>query len=730
MRDLEKSEGRNSHNSKINENMPNKKTGKIDMIKSREQKIQGKNLKELNYNGMEEKFDKIVRGIESESEQIQVPESLSSENMKKRLIQKKKKSMRYFAEIAAAVVLVAALGGAGVYQIISKNGTVAENADQAQTTSQAESDTKESLMGEVVHMQKIGKYRQAENYEEIYDLVSKYQKNLEYAVTADIGGMPDVSGNGDIDHSAASDTTKESLQNSKTDDFSKTNTMFEGIDESDFVKNDFDNLFVQDDNKVSIIDISGEKMKLITTIKPDLEKSDKIREMYADTKENRIVLIIQRVIEKEAKDDSTYAGGEVLEGCFNIYENADASVIMQTYDITDRENPQLVGTITMDGRYKDSRKSGQMILLFTTRALGAINPDDKDGMIPSVNGEKMNSDCIYIGEDISSELIMATVSLSEPDQTIDQMTIMSGYAEIYMSDNALYLYESTYKNEDEYTEITRFPFHSGYMCEGHSVTVRGNVNDKFAISEGADDGTVRVLTTIWNVDESTNELHLYDYSMKEVGSLTGIAKGEEVYAARYIGNIAYFITYHNTDPLFAADISDPQHPKMLGNVKMTGYSDYLHPYGDNLLLGIGYETDPDTSETLGVKLTMFDISDPVNLKILDSVVIDDANTQATNSYKAILADARKNLIGFGVDVWDEQSESLSSDYLVYRWKDNHFVNMLTQNLGDDDMGLMSGNTRGVYAGMRFYCISQEEKSCKVISYDMEKSFEKLDVLKL
>lgn len=727
---MKKSEGRNSHNSEINENVPNKKTGKIDMIKSREQKIQGKNLKELNYNDMEEKFDKIVRGIESESEQIPVPESLSPENMKKRLIQKKKKSMSYFAEIAAAVVLVAALGGAGVYQRISKNGIVAENADQAQTTSQAESDTKESLMGEVVHMQKIGKYRQAENYEEIYDLVSKYQKNLEYAVTADIGGMPDVSGNGDIDHSAASDTTKESLQNSKTDDFSKTNTMFEGIDESDFVKNDFDNLFVQDDNKVSIIDISGEKMKLITTIKPELKDTDTVREMYADTKENRIVLIIERLIEKEVKDDSTHAGGDVLEGCYNIYKNADASVIMQTYDITDRENPQLVGTITMDGRYKDSRKSGQMLLLFTTRALGAINPDDKDGMIPSVNGEKMNSDCIYIGEDISSELIMATVSLSEPDQTIDQMTIMSGYAEIYMSDNALYLYESTYKNEDEYTEITRFPFHSGYMCEGHSVTVRGNVNDKFAISEGADDGTVRVLTTIWNVDESTNELHLYDYSMKEVGSLTGIAKGEEVYAARYIGNIAYFITYHNTDPLFAADISDPQHPKMLGNVKMTGYSDYLHPYGDNLLLGIGYETDPDTSETLGVKLTMFDTSDPVNLKILDSVVIDDANTQATNSYKAILADARKNLIGFGVDVWDEQRESLSSDYLVYRWKDNHFVNVLMQNLGDDDMGLMSGNTRGVYAGMRFYCISQDEKFCKVISYDMEKNFKELDMLKL
>lgn len=664
------------------------------------------------------KLEEIVQRIEAESEKVPVPESLSPENMKKRLVQKKKKSMRYFTEIAAAVVLVVALGGAGVYQMIEKN-TKQQLQEIATQTTQADLDVKDSLIGDTSHWRKIGIYRQAENYEEIYDLVSEYQGNLEYAVdiSKDIGGVED---------SAASDTTKESLQNSKTDDFSKTNTMFDGIDESDFVKNDFDNLFVQDDNKVSIIDISSEKMKLITTIKPKLEDTDTIREMYADTKENRIVLIIERLIEKEAKDDSTYAGGDVFEGCFNIYE--DASVIMQTYDITDRTNPELVGTITMDGRYKDSRKSGQMVVLFTTRELGAIDPDDKDGMIPSVNGKKMNSDCIYIGENIDSELIMATVNLSVPDQTIDQMTIMSGYAEIYVSDNAIYLYETNYKDGKEYTDITRFHFHTGYLGQGQTATVRGTITDKFAISEG-DEG-IRILTTIEDGEESTNELHLYNFGLEEEGSLTGIAKGEEVYAARYIGNIAYFVTYHNTDPLFAADISDPQHPKLLGNVKMTGYSDYLHPYGDNLLLGIGYETDPDTSENLGVKLTMFDISDPVNLKVLDSVVIDRAITEATHDYKTILADAKKNLIGLSVEENDEKYENSSREYVVYRWKDGHFVNVLTQDLGEDVMGQMLEKTRGVYAGMRFYCISQNVKSYKIKSYDMGDNFKNLDELKL
>ena len=723
MRDLEKSEGRNSHNSKINENVPNKKTGKIDMIKSREQKFQREKLKELNYNDMEEKFDEIVCGIETESGQVPVPESLSPENMKKRLMQKKKKSMRYFAEIAAAVVLVVALGGAGVYQMIGRD-TKGELQMAATESVQNNTDTKESLIGDVSHMQKIGNYRLAKNYEEFYKLVDEHREMLEYASdeSMDIGGTKDES---KIDDPAASDAPKESLQMNTQDDFSKTNTMFEGIDESDFVKNDFDNLFVQDDDKVSIIDISGEKMKLITTIKPELKKTDTIREMYADTNINRIVLIIERRIEKEVEDNSQYTTGDVYEGCQNVQE--DATVIMQTYDITDRTNPELVGTINVDGRYKDSRKKDQQIVLFTTRYLSSMDVKDKDGLIPAVNGKKMKLDSIYIGDSIETELTTVSVNLSKPDEPLDQMTIMSGYPEIYVSDSAIYLYEDTYQDGDGYTEITRFHFHTGYLGQGQSVTVRGSITDKFAISEGEEG--IRMLTTIEDGNESTNELHLYNFGLEEEGSVTGIAKGEEIYAARYIGNIAYFVTYHNTDPLFAADISDPENPKLLGNVKMTGYSDYLHPYGDNLLLGIGYETDPDTSDMIGVKLTMFDISDPVNLKILDSVVIDNANTQATYNYKAILADARKNLIGFGVELWDEQSENESSEYLVYRWENGHFQKVLTQKT-EADQAENSEKVRGVYAGMRFYCIYPEGRCYQVKSFDMEDNFKKLDTLQL
>lgn len=131
-----------------------------------------------------------------------------------------------------------------------------------------------------------------------------------------------------------------------------------------------------------------------------------------------------------------------------------------------------------------------------------------------------------------------------------------------------------------------------------------------------------------------------------------------------------------------------------------------------------------------MKLTMFDTSDPVNLKILDSVVIKDADTCATNDYKTILADARKNLIGFSVENYREKYEDSTREYLVYRWQKDHFEKVLVQDLGEDTTGEMLTKTRGVYAGTRFYCISRKAKSYQVKSYDMEDEFTKLDLIKL
>ena len=85
----------------------------------------------------------------------------------------------------------------------------------------------------------------------------------------------------------------------------------------------------------------------------------------------------------------------------------------------------------------------------------------------------------------------------------------------------------------------------------------------------------------------------------------------------------YFVTYKNVDPLFSVDLSDPENPRILGELKVTGFSSYLHFYGEDRLLGIGSETDPDTGASKGIKLSMFDISDPANVTEIAKYVIED-----------------------------------------------------------------------------------------------------------
>ena len=94
------------------------------------------------------------------------------------------------------------------------------------------------------------------------------------------------------------------------------------------------------------------------------------------------------------------------------------------------------------------------------------------------------------------------------------------------------------------------------------------------------------------------------------GTIENLAKNERIYSARFMGDTGYFVTFRETDPLFSVDLSDPDNPKIIGTLKIPGFSEYLHPYGDGLLLGIGEEVDEKGVESNQVKLSMFDISDP------------------------------------------------------------------------------------------------------------------------
>ncbi len=187
-----------------------------------------------------------------------------------------------------------------------------------------------------------------------------------------------------------------------------------------------------------------------------------------------------------------------------------------------------------------------------------------------------------------------------------------------------------------------------YVARGE---VPGYLNNQFAMDEHR--GNLRVATTS-NVYTSRgsyeyNNVFVLDSAMKTIGSLTHIAEQEKIYSTRFIGDRLYMVTFKRMDPFFVIDLSDPAAPKILGKLKIPGFSDYLHPYDANHIIGLGKETatnDWGGVSTQGIKLALFDVSDVEHPTQVGKVEIGDAGSDsaALSDHKAFLFDREKNLL--------------------------------------------------------------------------------------
>jgi len=205
--------------------------------------------------------------------------------------------------------------------------------------------------------------------------------------------------------------------------------------------------------------------------------------------------------------------------------------------------------------------------------------------------------------------------------------------------------------EMERTIIHKISINNGninYIGQGEAP---GNVLNQFSMDEH--NGYFRIATTtgrMWGSDESLNHVYILNNDLNIVGSVEDLASGEKIYSARFIGDRAYMVTFRQIDPLFVIDLSNPTAPQVLGYLKVTGYSDYLHPYDENHIIGIGKETIADEERDLawqqGVKISLFDVSDVANPKEISKFEIGDRGTEseALRDHKAFLFDKEKNLL--------------------------------------------------------------------------------------
>lgn len=692
----------------------------------------------------------LLNQIKNSAEQIDIPASLAPDQMTNKLHSPKRKQKRIPIPLRAASSAAAVLLLCG---ILWTNAKLTVNDASRQNTTDAAVQMKESAVPDS-ESHSVAKteqtdlpkknagslYKVADSYEQINDVVLSASSSASFTDGAEIAEAEDLAVEVKMKDSASAREEIQAATGSaakKENDFSTTNLQTEGVDESDIVKTDGRYIYTVHEQEIMITDTAQKSLNHVASIHPDLEAADTVLELYVD--QNTLLILVQRCdtnLEESAADERYYkesdaedtspAGFIPLEGCAKINSiQADYSTILYVYDVTDPASPSLKGTASQDGIYQTSRKIDDIIYLFTRKNSLTTTVSSKDasgGILPCVNGREIPYDHVYLPEEGDQGLIVSSVSITNPEKILDQVMIVHNYVEIYVGTDSIYLYHYEYEGEEPITRIAKFCIENGEINAVDAASVKGEIYDTFAIHEHQN--TLRVLTTSYNSQGmSTNRLYTFDENLKQAGMLDHIAEGEEIYAARYLGDTVYFITYRNTDPLFAVDLSDLSNPKLLGELKITGFSEYLHFWEDDKLLGIGFETDPDTGRTKGLKLVMFDISDPVNLKAVDSLTINNCyHSPALYNYKCILADSTRNLIGFVTECSTNGSD-YQKNYVIYAWEDGHFTNKLTEPL---DQTIASDLLRGLYINDAFYIASPFE----IISYDMNKDFLKQQKLQL
>jgi len=523
-------------------------------------------------------------------------------------------------------------------------------------------------------------------------------------------------------------------------DYSDTNVQVEGVDEADIVKTDGKYIYVltyQQD--LVILEANGAETRQLSSLRvadgynaeDDYSKGSNnyAQEMYVS--DGRVIII--RSGYEWGYEDDRYFSNE--------------TTMVHVYDVSDPENPVFVGRAGQDGYYNDSRMYGGKVYLISNHYVYRyydIEESEPETYVPYLyrNGEKtiMPIDNIgIIGEDSSSYAIISVIDPQTADIE-DSETLLCNVGSIYMNGASIYLTSSKYDEEasaeytaDQYTvtdyterrmtDIVRIDTENG-LDIGGTGTVPGYLFNQFAMDEY--NGYFRLVTTVddysysvyedkkydftnWIYSDSNtyNCLYVLDAELNMVGSVTDLAKDEYIRSARFSGDIAYFVTFRQVDPLFAVDLSEPSNPKVLSALKIPGFSEYLHIYSDGRLFGLGQDADEETGWVECMKMTMFDVSDPANVTELTTKLLeDDYWSVALYNHKAVLISAARDIIAFPGD----------SCYYVFGYSDESGF----YEKGEFQVDLDLYNARGLYIGDYMYICGQQ--STEIISMD---SFENI-----
>ena len=524
---------------------------------------------------------------------------------------------------------------------------------------------------------------------------------------------------------AAPASSLSSLPLGGSSDYSTTNVQSEGVDEADILKNDGQYIYQVNNQELIVAKAyPADSMSIVSRISFKQGEFTP-QEIYID--DQYLVLIGNTYSQEDYRIDASNAQPQQgLEKRLYppIFNRTTSKVII--YDLADRSNLKKLREVELDGMYVSSRKVGSNLYLIANNYLDTyrIMEQGLEAPLPSYrdsvgNGEVVTidyNDIHYFPDFVEPNyLLIAALNLDQREQEMQVSSYLGSGQNIYASTSNLYVAVDQYQHIDQPTQSASTPqiapepqltpdsvslsiapspisprtlktttaLYKFGLTEGKTTfkgkgEVPGTILNQFAMDE--ENNYFRIATTtgeMWRTDEFTskNNVYILDQNLQTVGKIEDIAPGETIYSARFMGDRGYLVTFKNVDPFFVLDLKDPTAPAILGALKIPGFSDYLHPYDENHIIGFGKETVELSQSTgqgilprspmvttayyQGLKLAVFDVTDVTQPVEKFKTIIGDRGTdsEVLRNHKALLFDKEKGLISFPVTLMEVKNSA-------------------------------------------------------------------------
>ena len=506
--------------------------------------------------------------------------------------------------------------------------------------------------------------------------------------------------------------------------YSETNTQVKGVDEADIVKTDGKNIYyvVKEYNGygIAIINVNtNEKVNKIEYDNNEIYPSEIF--LYKD----KLIVIGNRYQNNKTVIEETETTSKRYLELTDVAYIGNSMTTIVVYDVSDVLNIKEIRKVEIEGNYISSRMIEENIYVISSKDLyqyyyGSLREDELQSryLDTAISDDlicKDYKDIYYFPEsEESNYLNIASFNVNNLEDA-NVKTFLGAGSDVYCSENNLYITKTNWnykmiEDSTAETSIYKISLNGTKLVLEAETKIPGMIINQFSLDEY--NGNLRIAVTKYNnnsSEDTSNNLYILDSKLSVIGSIENMAEGEKIYSVRFMGNKGYIVTFKQVDPLFVIDLSNPINPSVVGELKIPGYSSYLHPYDENHIIGIGYnttETSYGSTVNDGIKLSMFDVSNPTNPIEMFNTVIGDkhTNTSATYDHKAVMFSKEKNIIAIPIVQYNRKYESKA---VIYNIDFENGFNQLGEIEEESDNITYRRIERIIYVGSNYYTFSNK-----------------------